>query len=225
MKFLTSLAIAGAGGDVSTIEPAIDLKWFHPGLRGRHVIGIHLHGSMLTGYGGKASPPWDRYYMGGEDEIRGFPSWTVSPIGYLPGAATVPWLNADGSQHVYKTFDANGMVIYVPATMTIPVYRPVSIGGDTKAVATAEYRIPLFRQLRLALFADAGVDRVSFPSQLRMNYAAVYGLNATLFPATSFTDRLPVQPGSQKIRMSSGVELQIRCPANSWPIKVGAADA
>ena len=217
-KILASLAIAGAGGDVSTIEPAIDFKWFHPGLRSRHVIGIHLHGSMLTGYGGKAAPPWDRYYMGGQDEIRGFASWTVSPIGYVPAAGTVPVLNADGSQRLGLTY-VNGVPTLTPVTMTIPVYRPVSIGGDTKVVANAEYRIPLVRPLRLALFADAGVDRSSFASQLRMNDAVVNTLN-TWFPAAEFTDRVPVQPDSQKIRMSTGVELQVLVPKIHTPVRL-----
>ena len=219
MRISTSLGIAGVGGDVSTIEPAIDLKWFHPGLQSRHVIGIHLHGRMLTGYGGKAAPPFDRYYAGGEDEIRGFPSWTVSPIGYLPAAGTVPVLNADGSQRVQRVVDANGEVVFVPATMMIPVYRPVSIGGDTKAVATAEYRIPLVRPLRLALFADAGLDRVSFANQLRMNDAVVSSLNA-MFPAAAFTDRILVQSGSQKIRMSTGAELQVLVPKIRTPVRL-----
>jgi len=219
VRILTSLAIAGVGGDVNTIEPAIDLKWFHPGLRNRHVIGMHLHGRMLTAYGGQAAPPFDRYYMGGEDEIRGFPSWTVSPIGYLPSAGTIPVLNADGSQRVFKTFDVNGQVIYAPATEMIPVYRPVSIGGDTKVVGNVEYRIPLMRPLTLALFADAGVDRLSFGSQLRMNDAVMHNLNSA-FPGAGFTNRVLVQSGSQKIRMSSGVELQVLVPKIRTPVRL-----
>jgi len=219
LRISTSLAVAGVGGDVNTVEPAIDLKWFHPGFSSRHVVGVHLHGSMIAGYGGKAAPPFDRYYMGGEDEVRGFASWTVSPIGYLPAAGTVPVLNADGSQRVFKTFDANGMVVYAPETMMIPVYRPVSIGGDTKAAATAEYRIPLIRPLRLALFADAGVDRVSFADQLRVNDAVVSSLSV-MFPSATFTNRMAVQPGSQKIRMSTGAELQVLVPRIHTPVRL-----
>jgi outer membrane protein insertion porin family len=218
MRISTSVAIAGVGGDVNTVEPAIDLKWFHPGLRSRHVVGIHLHGRMLTGYGGKAAPPFDRYYMGGEDEIRGFASWAVSPIGYFPSAGTVPVLNADGSQRMSMTL-VNGVVTLTPVTMTIPVYRPVTTGGDTKVVANVEYRIPLARPLTLAFFADAGVDRLSFGSQLRMDGAVMNNLNSA-FPEAAFTNRVLVQPGSQKIRMSSGVELQVHVPKIRTPVRL-----
>jgi len=218
MKVSTSVAIAGLGGDVNTVRPSVEVKWFHPGLWNQ-AIGLRLHASMLTGYGGKAAPPFDRDYTGGEDEIRGFSSWAVSPIVSFPGAADVPVFNADGSQRMQKSFDSNGVVTYVPSTMTIPVYRPVSVGGDTKVVASAEYRIPLVRFLTLALFVDAGVDRVSFPSQLQVRPQVLANLD-WMFPDAGFTNTLPIQPGSQKIRMSSGVELQARLPKTHTPVRL-----
>ena len=39
-------------------------------------------GSMLTGYGGKVAPPFNRFYIGGEQDIRGFEIWGISPIAY-----------------------------------------------------------------------------------------------------------------------------------------------
>jgi outer membrane protein insertion porin family len=70
--FRVSATIAGLGGTVNMIEPDIEAKYFHSGLWKKHVIALHVHGRMLSGYGGKSTPPYDRFYMGGEDDVRGF---------------------------------------------------------------------------------------------------------------------------------------------------------
>jgi outer membrane protein insertion porin family len=145
-----STAIA-AGGDVHTIEPSIDAKYFHPGFKNGHVIGIHLSGRVLIGYGTPVPPPFDRYYMGGENDVRGFDSWGIGPIAYMPSSATVNVLNNDGSQRIQKQF-VNGETIFTNVTITIPIYRFVSVGGDTKVVTNFEYRIPIAGPLTLALF-------------------------------------------------------------------------
>ena len=85
MMFSASLGLAGLGGDVDLVEPSVEAKWFHPGLSHRHVIATHWRGSILSGFDGKAAPPFDRDYMGGEQEIRGFSSWALTPVAFAPG--------------------------------------------------------------------------------------------------------------------------------------------
>ena len=53
--------------------------------------------------------------------------------------------------------------------MTIPIYQLVFPGGDTNIVANFEYRIPIVGPVTLAYFFDAGVDKLSLPSQLKLN--------------------------------------------------------
>ena len=60
------------GGNVNTIQPTFDAKYFHRGLKKMHVIGMHFSARLLTGYGGKSAPPFTRYFMGGENDVRGF---------------------------------------------------------------------------------------------------------------------------------------------------------
>ena len=43
-------------------------------------------------------PPFRRSYMGGENDIRGFDIWTISPMIWIPDTANVPIVNADGTQ-------------------------------------------------------------------------------------------------------------------------------
>ena len=79
-----SAAFAGSvlGGNVNTMEPTIDAKYFRHGFEKGHVIGMHLLARMITGYGGKVAPPFARFYTGGENDIRGFDIWGISPIVY-----------------------------------------------------------------------------------------------------------------------------------------------
>lgn len=211
MAISARLGIAGLGGDVSTIEPVVDAKWFHRGIWRRHTIATHLNARLLTGYDGKAAPPYDRYYLGGEDEVRGFASWSVSPIEYAPGTAQIPVLNDNGTERTQM----GG----APVLATIPINRPVWMGGDTKAVGNVEYRIPLVGPLTLALFTDVGMDRVTFANQLKLSAGAYEGLNAE-FPGAGFADHTTAQSGPREFRMSSGVELQVMPPKVPVPVRL-----
>ena len=138
-----STAIAGLGGDVNTIEPVVDARHYGPGFKPGHVFALHLHARMIASYDGAGVPPYERYFMGGEDEIRGFDSWSIGPVGYLPSEAYVPVYNSNGSQRVQRVVNSDGSVSLVPVTQAIPIYDTVSVGGDTKVVTNIEYRMPL----------------------------------------------------------------------------------
>ena len=62
-------------------------KQFFPVQKRRNAIGINFQGSFLTGYGGLVAPPFQRFYMGGENDLRGFDIRSVSPIAFLPNKA------------------------------------------------------------------------------------------------------------------------------------------
>lgn len=212
-ELFASLGFSGSelGGNVNTIQPAIDAKYFHRGLKKNHVIGLHLSARMIVGYGGKTAPPFSRYFMGGETDIRGFYDWTLSPIVYLPSdVASVTVFNNDGSVRTQKG---------VPVTMTVPSYQVTFPGGDTDIFTNFEYRIPIVGPVTLAIFADAGMDRLLFPSQLRLNQGRLDQLNAE-FPQAGFTNSAFIQPGSQKIRTSTGIELQVLMPVVNAPFRV-----
>jgi len=213
-----STAIAGAGGDVNTIEPVVVVKSFRRGFKARHVIGMRLLGRMVTGYGGNNTPPFDRYYMGGEEDIRGFDSWSISPIVYLPSTTTVDVYNANGTQRVEPIFNPNGTITYINVTQTVPSYQMVSAGGDTNVVINLEYRIPAGGPFTLAFFTDGGVDRVTFPSQLQVSPGVLERLNGE-FPQTGFDDQMRVQAGTEKPRVSNGVELQVLVPRINAPLR------
>ncbi len=208
-----ALAFSGSelGGNVNTIQPTIDVKYFRPGLKKGHVIGMHLSARLLTGYGGKVAPPFSRYFMGGENDVRGFNIWTISPIVYLPSdVASIQVYNNDGSIRTQKG---------VPLTMTVPSYQVTFPGGDTNVVGNFEYRIPIVGPVTLAIFADAGLDKLLFPGQLKQNSGRIAQLNEE-FPQAGFTGNAYIQPGSQKIRTSAGLELQVLMPVVNAPFRV-----
>jgi len=213
-----SFAYAGIGGNVNTLAPTLEAKYFHPGLKKGHVVGVHFMGRMIVGYGGKEAPPFARFYMGGENDIRGFDIWGISPIAFLPSDATVNVYNNDGTQRMQKQI-VNGVATYQPVTMTIPTYQFAYPGGDTSLVSNVEYRIPIFGPVVLAIFGDAGVDRISFPGQLGLNPGRVEQLNAE-FPQANFNGRAYLVPDTQKIRASTGLELQVLMPVVNAPFRV-----
>lgn len=216
VAFSAALGATGFGGDVNTLEPAVEMKYFRSGIRKSHVIGLHVLGRLITGWG-FGPPPFDRYYSGGEDSIRGFDSWSISPIAYMPSSAAVNVLNNDGSPRVLKTI-VNGVLVFTNLTMQIPVYRPLSIGGDTNVVMNFEYRIPLRSPFTLALFADAGVNRATFQQKLRLYDSRIEELNAE-FPQSGFIAHMPIERETQKIRVSLGPELQLMAPKINAPIR------
>ncbi|MGI8746232.1 MAG: outer membrane protein assembly factor BamA [Bryobacteraceae bacterium] len=213
-----SAGFAGAGGNVNTIEPTLDAKYFRSGFKKGHVIGMHMLGRFLTGYGGKVAPPFNRYYTGGENDIRGFDIWGISPIAFIPSQASVNVLNPDGSPRQQKSI-VNGVPTFSNVTMQIPIYQLVFPGGDTNVVTNFEYRIPIFGPVTLAAFIDAGIDKLSVPSQLKLNPGRVDQLNGT-FPQAGFSGRAVIAPGTQKIRSSTGLELQVLMPVVNAPFRL-----
>jgi len=219
-SIFASIGLAGFGGNVNTIEPTLDLKYFRHGFKRGHVIGFHMLARMLTGYGGKVAPPFNRYYIGGENDIRGFEIWGISPIGFIPSSANINVLNSDGSTRQQRTVDpTTGIVSFTNVTQQIPIYQMVFPGGDTNVTTNVEYRIPIVGPVTLALFADTGIDKLSFANQLKLNPDRITQLNAQ-YPYAGFTGRAVIAPGTQQMRMSTGIELQVLMPVVNAPFRV-----
>ncbi len=206
------------GGNVNMIEPTLDMKYFRRGIFKGHVIGAHFLGRFVTGYGGRSAPPFNRFYMGGENDIRGFDIWGISPIAYIPSRAAVPLLNADGSARQQKQI-VNGVEQFVTVTKEIPTYQVIFPGGDTQGVSNFEYRIPIVGPVVLAAFADVGLNKISRKNQLSLNEGRLAELNS-VFPAANFGKQAIIAPGTDKMRMSVGWELQIMMPVVNAPFRL-----
>ena len=207
------------GGNVNTLQPSLDMAYFRRGIFKSNVMGFHLNTRFISGYGGRVAPPYSRYYMGGEDDVRGFDIYSISPIAFIPTTSSVNILNADGTQRYQRVINSDGSVGLSAITQTIPAYQFILPGGDTYGVFNYEYRIPIFGPVALAPFVDVGIDRLTLPSQLGLNSDRVATLNG-LFPQANFNARAYVQPGTQKPRISSGIELQVLMPVVNAPFRL-----
>ena len=70
-------------------------------------------------------------------------------------------------------------------TQTVPIYQIITPGGDTQAVFNFEYRIPIFGPVTLAPFFDAGLNKILYPNQLKVNPGQIASLNDQ-FPSAAF---------------------------------------
>jgi outer membrane protein insertion porin family len=216
--FSTSFAGSILGGNVNSWEPTVDLKYFRSGFFKGHVIGMHGLGRFITGYGGKVAPPFNRFFMGGEQDIRGFDIWTISPVAYIPSEGAVQVYNQDGTARYQKVIDSNGLESYQPVTQRVPTYQLIWPGGDTQLIGNFEYRVPIFGPVILAGFADIGVNKISRPGQLQLNPGRLAELNA-VFPQAGFDQRAIVVSDTQKPRASVGWELQVMMPVVNAPFR------
>jgi outer membrane protein insertion porin family len=121
-----------------------------------------------------------------------------------------------------------------PIQIPLPIYRIVSIGGDTAFTANLEYRIPIVNQVTFAFFTDFGMDFDAQHGQLRQSTAgqslingAQYGcptiVNGACFGGSSvkFPDLLAIVPGTNFVpRMSNGAELQVILPIVNAPFRI-----
>jgi outer membrane protein insertion porin family len=213
----TTFAGSFLGGNVNLIEPTISSTYFRSGLKKGHVIGMRGLARLVAGYGGRVAPPFNRIFMGGENDIRGFNIWGISPIAFIPSESQVPVLNDDGSARLQKVL-IDGQETFSPVFQTIPTSQLITPGGDTQVVTNFEYRIPIFGPVVLAAFFDAGVNRLSLKSQLKMNPERIDFLNSSN-PSAGFNNQVKVAPGTEKIRTSTGLELQIMMPVVNAPFR------
>jgi outer membrane protein insertion porin family len=127
-------------------------------------------------------------------------------------------LNPDGSQRSQKTL-INGQLVSTPVSQAIPVYQIITPGGDTQSVFNFEYRIPVFGPVTLSPFVDVGMNKIFYPNQLLVNADQVNNLN-NQFPSAAFTNKVVIAPGTEAIRMSTGIELSVILPIVQAPFRV-----
>jgi outer membrane protein insertion porin family len=225
--------IAGIGGTVRSVRPTLQFKHFTPVNKGRNTIGFNFQGSFLSGYGGLVAPPFERSYLGGETDLRGFDIRTVSPVAFLPSTGSIALTNPDGSPVPKDPSNPLLGAYRVP----IPVEQIVFPGGDLSLVTNLEYRITIAGPVALAPFMDIGVDPILRRSQLRINSGQLDQFNSTVFGcptldiafncsggsplANPSNGELQIVSNSNWVpRMSTGLELQMFLPIVNAPFRI-----
>jgi len=216
-----SIRAAGSvlGANVNIIQPTFDGQYFHISPRWhKNVMAFHLTGTTVTGYGGKEIPPFLRGYIGGENDVRGYEFYSITPIGFIPNSAVINQLNPDGSQRTQNIIEY-GVKVPANVTLPIPTYQIVTPGGDTHGVFNFEYRIPIVGPITLVPFFDAGINRIMYPGQLTVNPGQITNLD-NQFPQAAFNNKVVIAPGTQDLATSTGLEIDVILPVVQAPFRV-----
>src|SRR5687768_10129554 len=181
-----SFALAGLGGDVRTYQPNISYSRFMPLRRKKsknpEIFAFRIQAGTVGAFATTEKirnansiafvggvPVYERYYLGSENDIRGYNSRSIGPIApfdtYITARNTAVSSTISGAvaapgvmtQRTRDEIAALGLLTGPdgpnPALFT-KNFR--FIGGDTQLLGNFEYRIPIFGPATLAVFADIG---------------------------------------------------------------------
>jgi outer membrane protein insertion porin family len=228
------MSLAGLGGTVRSVQPIVQYKQFIPVQnKGRNAIGYSLNGSFISGYGGLVAPPFQRAFMGGENDVRGFDIRSISPVAFLPSSNVITLTNPDGTPVPKNPANPRQGNWTIP----IPVDQIVFPGGDLSVWTNLEYRITIAGPVAIVPFVDTGIDAILRPSQLQIanqQYDLVIG---TPFGCPTLDAGYNCQGGhiltptpsrylqvlsstNWKPRMSTGLELQMFLPVVNAPFRI-----
>jgi len=219
-SFFYSLAVSGLGGNVDTITNVFDMKYFRPIQKRHNVIGFHFNVAHTTGYAGNEVPPFSRFYMGGEGDLRGFDIRSISPVTFIPELVNLPVSYHDPT--------AGGVL----RSFTVPVLEYVATlpGADLQSYANFEYRIPIAGPVTAALFADVGTDGILRRTALQLNQPGFVNLTSPgQFPLATqpppmgdnLTRQLAIAGGTNfRPRASTGVEFVVQLPIIQAPFRI-----
>jgi outer membrane protein insertion porin family len=249
-SFFVGTDISGLGGNVRAVRPVAEYKQFIPmkGLipkyghptEGRQTLGFRIQASHISGYGGLGASPFERFFLGGDTDLRGFDIRAVSPVAFLASSQSISLQNPDGST---VPLDPNnprrGNTI-----VQVPMYQVVFPGGDTSLISNLEYRIPIVGPVTMAAFVDTGWNMILQPSQLKLSSSILNdpttGLNNLTYGCAAVTpayacqgktltqlgfpqvggDLRPISGTNGIMRMSTGLELQVILPVVNAPFRI-----
>jgi outer membrane protein insertion porin family len=229
-SFWLSTDISGIGGNVYYFKPVAEFKQFIPVNKGRNTLGYRIQGSWIRGYAGQVAPPFDRFYMGGDTDLRGFDIRAVSPVTFFPTVVTIPLQNPDGTNvPLDPTNPRRGSYL-----INIPVQQVIFPGGDTSVIGNLEYRVPIAGPVTIAPFVDTGLDFILSQSQLQIAPTQYNTLINTPYGCpfinTDFScggtstvpvnrNLVPISGTNYQPRMSAGIELQVVMPIVNAPLR------
>jgi outer membrane protein insertion porin family len=239
-EFTAAMQAAGIWGNVRYFSPFVAYKTYKsmhyllPNPNGHNVLAMRAQLGYIQGYGGDVAPPQNRFYSGGDTELRGFDIRSATPYGYVPTRQTVQLTNPDGT---CVPRDPNnpqlGQCIQIP----IPVYGIASVGGDTNLMANAEYRIPIVGSAMISFFDDFGMNVITNRGQLKQSPQGFASLTAPLYgcpvynngscqggiPGSQVGFQRDIRPilGTNIVpRMSLGGEFSIVMPVINAPFRL-----
>jgi outer membrane protein insertion porin family len=216
-SYFYSLAVSGGplGGNVNTVTNVFSFTQFRPIFKKRNVLGLHFTSAYTTGYGGKEVPPFSRFYMGGENDLRGYDIRSISPVTFIPTATSQTFTFTDPT-----TLSGSGTPLQRSFTVPILTYTATLPGGDIQTSGNIEYRIPLVGPVTASLFLDGGTDGIVRQSALKLNPTGLTSLEQQ-FPASNVSGQLSIASGTNfRLRGSTGIEFGVQLPIVQAPFRI-----
>jgi outer membrane protein insertion porin family len=250
-SYFMGVDIAGLGGNVDYVRPVaevkqwIPMKGLHPSKDGLQTLGFRLQTSFVSGFAGNTAPPFERFFQGGDTDLRGFDVRAASPAALISDKVTVNLTSASGALVPIDPsipINANSSAPNI-WTIPVPITRLVYPGGDTSWVGNVEYRIPIVGPVTIAIFDDMGMNMAVRKSQLRLSNDLRTLLDSTPFGCPTITPVYtgnngvegicggqqhetinaylnPISGTNYKVRMSTGAELQVILPVVNAPFRL-----
>jgi outer membrane protein insertion porin family len=239
-EYTAVFQVSGLGGNVRYFSPMVAYKSFtpmhylKPATNGRNVLGVRAQLSYVQGFGGDVAPPNNRFYSGGEAELRGFDVRGATPYGYVPSRITVQLTNPDGN---CVPRDPNNPQLNQCIQVPLPVYGVASIGGDTNLNTNLEYRIPIAGPVTFSFFDDFGITVAANHGQLKQSVEGFASLTAPLYGCpvynngscqggkpgseVGFVRNIRPMSGTNFVpRMSTGAEISVIMPIINAPVRI-----
>lgn len=205
-SLFAGVSIAGGvlGGDVKTITPSLEYKFFKPVWRGKtekaHVFGMRFSAGHIRTFGRLSNrlaeaqslgsvggiPIFERYFLGGENDVRGYNVYSISPVSRYDDFRSTKNVVAKTLNSKGEYEDAPNGIIRASALRAFTYEAPESgcgeirsvncnveritrtdakgkeipfytaVGGDTRLLLNLEYRVPIAGPVSVAAFADVG---------------------------------------------------------------------
>lgn len=201
-QITVQMPIAGGplGGTFNIVQPYLEHQYFIPdkvfsGRRNTFAFRTRINhiipfGKMQNG-DPMQIPFFERIFLGDELTLRGFETRSVSP-----------WALTRSAQ-----LDSNGNAIIDPFTGLPSISESfIPVGGDTSAIFTVEYRMPIMGPLQVVGFLDLGTSTI-----LRKENIRIFG------PTT----QVDLEESTNNVwRASTGAEVQFLMPGVNIPFRL-----
>jgi outer membrane protein insertion porin family len=239
-EYTAVLQVSGIWGNVRYIAPMVAYKQFRPmhyltpSATGRNVLGLRAQLGYVQGYGGDVAPPNNRFYSGGEGDLRGFDVRAATPYGYVPTRVNLQLTNPDST---CVPRDPTNPQLNQCIQIPLPIYGIASIGGDTNFTVNAEYRIPIAGPVTFSFFDDFGINTAFNKGQLKQSPEGFASLTAPLYGCPVWNngacqggipgslvgferDIHPIAGTNFVPRMSTGAEISVIMPIINAPFRL-----
>ena len=132
------------------------MHYLTPSRTGATCSALRAQLGYVQGFGGDVAPPNNRFYAGGEAELRGFDVRGATPYGYVPNRVNVQLTNPDGSLRSARSQQSavatSASRCRCRSTASLPS------AAIPASPPTLEYRIPIVGPVTFSFFDDFGID-------------------------------------------------------------------